>query len=344
VGGNVKKLLVCMLMTVFYGFFCWADPHLDDFQDIEGIRVYQDHENAAQWYIAPAEPVLRRRQDDTPDYGLTLYRYLGRKGTGDAGSFWVRGVLTFGLERSRDLGISAKIRKALRARGINSSRLKSMPVSASRVTLLFADQNYTKEYSIRWKSGAIVIPLDSHISQILWDAVEAGQTLISVVIEETLAGVRKIEEGWEPSTIALTLTIPFEMNMSLHPEHFKRIDLGGRMKVGYTGLDVFCFDFIENLEDDLYAKIVEVAVPTTGRELVESVTFKDNGEYRSRIEFKLAKDLDHPYRYRVTRVRRDGSEETGLWQQKTGESLLDITAYGNAEAEAEGTDAESLNK
>ena len=175
-----------------------------------------------------------------------------------------------------------------------------------------------------------MVPLDSHIVEVLWDAVQAGQTQVSVSVDETLTGVRKIEDSWEPSTTSATWTVPVEMSMTAHPDHFQRMDLGGRMKVGYTGLDVFCFDFIENLEENLYAKIVEVAIPTTGRDLVEAVTFKDDGEYRGRIEFKLAKDLDQPYRFRILRIWQDGSQDTGPWQEKTGETLLDITAYGKS--------------
>jgi hypothetical protein len=323
----VKKLLICMLMLICWASLCQATPDLGFYYDIQGVRVYKDHKQSEEWYLSPAQPILNERSDKTPDYGLALYRYLGRKGTSDSGNFWVRGVLTFGIERSRDSGLSAKIRKELRTKGISSPRLKSMPVSASRVTLLFSDQKYSKEYNIRWKSGAMVVPLDARIAEVLWDAVQAGQTQVSVSVDETLTGVRKKEENWEPSTTSLTWTLPVEMSMTAHPDHFQRLDLGGRMKVGYTGLDVFCFDFIENLEENLYAKIVEVAIPTTGRDLVETVTFKDNGEYRSRIEFKLAKDLDRPYRYRILRIWQDGSKDTGQWQEKTGETLLDVTAY-----------------
>lgn len=308
---------------------CHAAPDLDNFTDIEGVRVYADQENSREYYLSPAAPLLNSRPDRTPDYGLSLYRYLGTKGTGDSGSFRVRGVLTFGIDRARESGVTAQIRKELRIRGTRSPRLKSMPVSGSQVTLIFADQDDSREYGLRWKAGTMVVPLDSHMAEVLWDAVEAGQVLVSVSIEETLDGVRKANDNWDPSTTSMTWVVPVEMDMAAHPDHFQKIDLGGRMKVGYTGLDIFCFDFIENLEEDLYAKIVEVAIPTAGRDLVETVTFKDDGEYRSRIEFKLAKDLDEPYRYRITRVRQDGTRDAGVWQEKAGETLLDITAYKN---------------
>lgn len=338
-----SAIVFCGLVLNCVPALCNATPDLDNFSDIQGVRVYADHENAGEFYLSPAPVLLESRSDGTPDYGLSLYRYLGTKASGNTGSFWVRGVLTFGIDRSREPGITSKIRKELRQRGIKSPRLNSMPVSGSRVTLLFADLNESREYGLRWKTGTMVVPLDSQQAEILWDAVEAGQTLVSVSIEETLGGVRKKEDNWEPSDTSLTWVVPVEMDMKTHPEHFQKVDLGGRMKMGYTGLDIFCFDFIENLKENLYAKTVEVAIPTPGRNLIETVTFKDDGEYRSRIEFKLAKDLDQPYRYRISHVWMDGTREVGGWQEKAGETLLDITAYRNTGDSKDETEEESTD-
>ncbi len=326
---KMKKYLLLILLLIISGPDCLAVPNLGAYDDIEGVRIYQDNEKDSVWYLSPARPILNTREDKSPDYGLSLYRYLGRKGTGDSGNFWVKGVLTFGFDRSQGSGLSGKIRKALRTKGINSPRLKSMPVSASKVSLIFADQEQVRETGIRWKTGSMVVPLDKDTAEILWSAVEKGQTLVSVAFEETLTGVLKKEDDWQESTTSLTWTVQIEMDMKAYPDHFSKMDLGGRMKVGYTGLDVFCFDFIENLEENLYAKIVEVAIPTTGRDLVETITFKEGSDYRNRIEFKLAKDLDQPYRYRMIRIFNDGSQKDSPWTEKSGEALLDITAYKN---------------
>lgn len=317
---------------------CMGAPDLDYFTDIRDVRIYRDHQNHSRWYITPAMPVLGRQKDGTPDYGLALYRYLGRKGTSDSGDFWVRGVLTLGIERSRKPQILPEMRKELRSRGITDPEIRSMPVSKTRISLMFAGGQNLGTYNTRWAGGALVLALDARDAEILWDAVTAGQTQVSVPIDETLAGVRKKQDQWEPGTVAQTRVVAVEMDINAHPDHFQRTDLGARMKKGYTGLDVFCFDFVENLEEDLYAKIVEVAIPTAGRDLVESVTFRAGSDYRRRIAFKLAKDLDQPYRYRISRIYKDGSKKTGQWRQKTGEALLDITAYENRTEENQKTE------
>lgn len=336
----MKFAILIPLMILFSGAPCLASPALGLYHDIEGTRVYQDHKEPSIWYISPSKPSLKFRDDKSPDYGLSIYRYLGRKGTGDAGDFWVKGVLTFGFDRSSESGLNIQIRKALRDKGINSPRLKSMPVSASKVTLIFSDHEQVFETGLRWKSGIMVIPLDKENAEILWGAVEKGQTLLSVVFEETLSGVQKKGEEWQQTTTPLSFTMPVELDMGAHPDHFRKVDLGGTMKVGYTGLDLFCFDFVENLDENLYAKMVEVKIPSTGRDLVESFTFKEGGDYSTRIEFKLAKDLDRPYRYRITRIYKDGNQDTSLWQEKSGETLLDITDYKDSDDKKEVTETE----
>ncbi len=326
---KMKYSLLTIFLILLSWSHCIASPALDVYYDIEETRVYQDHIESSLWYISPSRPFLKIKEDKSPDYGLSIYRYLGRKGTGDAGDFWVKGVLTFGIDRSKESGLNTEIRKALRDKGISSPRLKSMPVSASKVTLIFSDHEQTFETGLRWKSGIMVIPLNKENAEILWGAVEKGQTLVSVAFEETLTGLKKKGDEWQSAFTPLSFTMSVEMEMSAYPDHFRKIDLGGTMKVGYTGIDLFCFDFAENLNENLYAKMVEIAIPSTGRDLVESFTFKEGGDYSTRIEFKLAKDLDRPYRYRVTRIFKDGREETSQWLQKSGETLLDITEYKN---------------
>ncbi|MBN1907214.1 MAG: hypothetical protein JW927_19195 [Deltaproteobacteria bacterium] len=336
----MKFTILIFFMILLSGAPCLASPALDVYHDIEGTRVYQDHKEPSLWYISPSKPSLKLKDDRSPDYGFSIYRYLGRKGTGDAGDFWAKGVLTFGIERSNESGLNTKIRKTLRDKGINSPRLKSIPVSASKVTLIFSDHEQIFESGLRWKSGIMVVPLDSNNAEILWGAVEKGQTLVSVAFEETLSGVQKKGDEWQPSTTPFSFTMPVELNMSAYPDHFRKVDLGGTMKVGYTALDLFCFDFVENLDKNLYAKMVEVAIPATGRDLVETVTFRENGDYINRIEFKLAKDLDRPYRYRIIRINKEGGQETSPWMEKSGETLLDITDYKNSDDKNEVTEME----
>jgi hypothetical protein len=329
----MRLLLTLILMLVATPGM--AAPDLGTYRDVEGVRAYRDHQQSELWYLTPAQPGLGRGAKGAPDYGLDIYRYLGRKGTGDQGLFWLRAVLSVGIVRERSSEITWRIRKALRAAGVSRPRLRSVPVAAAEVRLVFADQSQTWNQGTRWGDRQIVLSLDRYMAEILWDAVKAGQTQVSLIVAERLAGVRRMNGKWQEAETVASWTFPIELDMQAHPGHFRRTDIGGRMARGYTGLDVFCFDFLEGADPDLYAKIVEVAIPTAGRDLVEEVTFKADSDYRFRIKFELAKDLDQPYKVRVTRVFKDGRRQVGGWAKRTGESLLDVTEYREPEASSD---------
>lgn len=332
-----------LLFLVLIPVAAWGTPDLGTFRDIENVRVYRDHKQPNLWYLSPAPPRVGVRKDGRPDYALDEYRYHGRGGTGDRQRFWARAVLSIGIVRERDAGATGRIRKALRSGGISSPRLRSMPVNAAEVRLMYADQGQTWQQGTRWSGRQLVLPLEPMMAQALWQAVEKGQTLVSLSIDETLQGVRKVDGKWQQANTSMVWTIPIGLDMGRYPELFRKTSLGGEMDYGYTGIDVFCFDFIERLEPDLYAKIVRVAIPTAGRDLIEEVTFTEDSDYRFRIDFKHVKNLDQPYRVQIVRVYRDGRREEGPWMKKSGEAMLDVTAYREPDDSSEENDGAVLS-
>ncbi len=327
------RYLVLFMAVVCIAVPLWASPDVDQYLDIEGVRIYRDHAKKNVFYLSPSPPVLGTGQDGLPGYSLEIYRYLGRKGTGDSGKFRVKGVLNIDIERQREAKLLKTIKKQLsKTLKIRSPKLRSMPVAGTEGRLLFADTDLRWSQTSRWSGKKITLALDTVTSQILWDAVAAGQTLISVEMEESLGGVKKNNDAksdkkWEDALIPAGFTLPVTLDMASYPSRFSKIDLGGRMVRGYTGMDVFCFDFLEQLDENLYSKVVEVAIPTPGQPLVESVTFKKDSPYRTRITFKLAKDLDTGYKVRITRIFMDGSQKPGPWTLRMGEAMLDVTDY-----------------
>ena len=65
------------LILLFCSAPLWAAPNLGVYADIEGVRIYQDHEKANIWYPSPATPVVSEDKEKGPDFGLEIYRYLG---------------------------------------------------------------------------------------------------------------------------------------------------------------------------------------------------------------------------------------------------------------------------
>ncbi len=306
--------------------FAVAAPRLDGYVDIDGTRLYPDHLKKGVWYIQPAPPTLKRI-DGMPAYRFELFRYLGRSGTGDKNLFWARGVVTIDIERSRPAGWMSSIEKRLRRRTEATLKILSAPVESGVLTLMFGDMNVSKSSQGGWPSGPITMGLDATMAQILWRAVEANQTQITVTSTETIPGVVKKGDEWVEAKRTVTYTLPITMDMGRYPSLFKKHDLGGRMRRGYTALDLFDFNFVDELEPGLYIETVEIAIPAKGRPLIKKVRFSKEGPYRQRIRFKLSKRLDRPYRYRIVRVYEDGRTVRTKWYEKQGETLLDITRY-----------------
>lgn len=326
----MTRYLCALFIVLFCAGLSVAEPDLGRYRDVDGVRIYRDHKRADTWYLTPAATRLALQEDQSPAYGFDLFRYYGRQATGDKNAFWAHGVLSLTISRERATRQVKRIRRELQAGGIKYPKLRSMPIAGAGIRLLFAGQSLQWQQGSRWSGGTFTLPLKAETAQLLWQAVERGQLQVSLVVEEQLAGVRRNESSepkWREASVANGWTLPVDLDMERFPDKFRRIDLSGRMAHGYTGLDVFCFDFLENLVPGLYAKVVDVAIPTEGRDLIETVTFRESGEYRSRIDFKLARDLDQPYRIRITEIFRDGRRQVGPWQLKQGDSLLDITAY-----------------
>ncbi len=323
------RLLSVFILIAVCQTTSWASANLSDYTDVNGTRVYRDHKKKDVFYPAPAPPVLAKDENGTPSVSLDIFRYHGRKGTGDSGEFRVRGVLNIGITRERDKKALKQIKSRLKKDyRIKYPKLRSIPVSQTQGRILFSDHELNWSQPSRWSGKQIALSLDETMGEILWKAVEAGQTQVSVELAENLSGVHQNKDDeWEEISTISAVTLPITLDMKAHPELFSRTDLGGRMVKGYTGIDIFCFDFIENLDETLYSKIVEVAIPTLGSPLVETVTFRQDSAYRSRIAFKLAKDLDTAYKVRITKIYDDGTQQTGAWEKRKGEAMLDITDY-----------------
>lgn len=326
----MTKYLCAFLFVLIHAGPLLAKPDLGHYRDVAGVRIYRDHKRADTWYLTPASPRLSLREDQSPAYSLDLFRYYGRQATGDKDFFWAHGVLSLTLSRQRPPQQVKRIRRDLQASGIKYPKLRSMPIAGADIRLLYAGQSLQWQQGSRWSGGTFTLPLDAEAAQLLWQAVELGQLQVSLVVEEQLSGVRRGDSPdptWQEKSVANGWTLPVDLDRKRYSDKFQRTDLSGRMAHGYTGLNVFCFDFLENLVPGLYAKSVEVAIPTEGRDLIVTVTFRESGDYRARIDFELARDLDQPYRVRITEIFRDGRRQVGPWQLKQGDSLLDITAY-----------------
>lgn len=114
------------------------------------------------------------------------------------------------------------------------------------------------------------------------------------------------------------------------PELFQRVDFNEQAPPGYGALRVYCYDFKDDLRPELFFKKVEIAATAVGgRETTLDFKFLKSQPdlYARSVRFENAVLLDHPYRYRVSEAKRDGTVEVGPWVERASWSeILDVTS------------------
>lgn len=331
----------------------YAKPNLNSYLDLdvkgqtEKIRVYQDHKSSKKWYVSPSKIFLGSIDTqsagksfiDNPGYSLDLMRYKGRKGSGDADKFWIKSVLHLEMNKGHDKPVFKQIRKAIKNEGYKVIALKSMPEVGMRYRVLMGDidgsWNGGRDGKSKWSSKSIALALPDHMAQILWNSAEKQQQIMSVEVQTDISGVRQEQQNdnneknqkWNEVELTLSQTLPLQLNAQKFPERFKRIDLDANIDFGYTGIDVFCFDFLEGNYPDLYAVLVDIKINTEDRDHIKQLRFDKNSDYRYRIDFGIAKEMGQPYMVRLTYIDKDGKHKQEPWFKKHGELLLDVTRY-----------------
>lgn len=305
----------------------FAAPDVELFLDVEGVRLFRDNMKNTLFHTAPAPVRISSDSEGRPDWHLTLYRYGGRKGTGDSGEFWARGVFTVQLESDYSPAQIQKLRKGIVERGISDPELSNMPVCGTKIRLVSGAVQQEWTHQSFSSHTRLQFLLNPEISSLLWQSYIEGQTQVSIELENCLKGVRKDNQEWSEATTSSTSTTPVEFKKEMLDFHLSKHDLDAQMSRAYTQFDIFCFDFIEETLPELYAINLEIQLKTEGRPLIRRIKFTKKSDYRALVQFPLSKDLDQPYRYRETLIFRDGRKQTSAWKLKEGETMLDITHY-----------------
>ena len=113
----------------------------------------------------------------------------------------------------------------------------------------------------------------------------------------------------------------------------QQVDINDRLPPGFALLDIYCFDFRNNLSPAVYAKRVDIKAAGVGLDKVQtSVTFSEREPdlYAQSVRFQHAVRADQPYHFRVLTIRQDGTVRASSWQQRADWStLIDITTSNN---------------
>jgi hypothetical protein len=213
-----------------------------------------------------------------------------------------------------------------------------------------------------WTERYFTMRLGPNDAQLLWKAMHEGQLIMSLgyafyadgvgpdqPIEELrgspelVAELKKCLENKKSNEennkvnayLVKAGALPIQIDANNWPGLCKKIDINEQIPPDYPVLRIYCFDFNNALNSDLYAKEVEIeataAADTTGREYDQvrlTAWFNDSEPdlYCHTVRSRFAVRLDKPYRYRIRSIFQDGQMQDSDWQERTvWTNILDIT-------------------
>ena len=209
-----------------------------------------------------------------------------------------------------------------------------------------------------WKERNFVIKLDNKSANTFWDALQNQQTVLSVGfafysevfnsvrtdigVSGTTGTVEKLNEMMKTEienarvdTLLDTRVIKagaFEVIIDTEkwPDLITKVDINEQIPPDYAAINVYCYDFNNELRQDLAQKKVEIEATGVGGEKVKlKYTFRRDMPdiYACDLKFPYAVRIDIPYKYRITEITAGGNVTRTEWVTKgSWHEILDITS------------------
>lgn len=207
-----------------------------------------------------------------------------------------------------------------------------------------------------WTERDFTLRLSNEDAQLFWNTFHGQKPTISVEYtyaakglnsmekELTVSGPEKFTEdmkarfGQEKDSINQTLNekiiVSGAESITIDPEKWpdlmKQIDINERIPPEYAALDIYCYDFNNEIRKELYAKRIEIKAESMGNREVTSKTIfraEEPDIYAQTVKFIYAVKLDKPYSYRIMEIFKDGRLERSQWRTvKNWHQILDVTS------------------
>jgi hypothetical protein len=330
-----------------------AWPILGEGRVTQGLRCYPDHAAAgAWWYVSDR---LELAEDaGRPRFSFERFRYAGTTATGDSGTFWGKGLLSFTVRFESPAAVLALAESELSRFAGRPVALQPLPIERMDAELLWAPIGSEAEggdlrggwdeerAGAVWTERAYLVGLGPRDAELLWEAYQDEGVALSLgysLVGRVLPSRPPPERAEQPEPEPLTLAggaLPIQVKPADCPQCFTSQDLDAEIPAGYTFVDVYCHDFADGATapSDLGVVITEVrATAIDGNHPVEQVRFTPGSDARAGVHFRFAVHLESGYDYRVSRVFQDGRVESGDWQRVARWSgILDVTARRAADA------------
>jgi hypothetical protein len=355
-----------------------AAPELRASRPAGPLTVYPDDRRSALFYYPPGDLALATGAEGRPDLHLLEMRYTGNVAGGDQGKAVFRSLLSFKVRMAGPT--PEELRKAaaaLTAAGTRRPELRPLPIRRLDTALVYTAAGAPaaaerplpeghfeasgKESGGTWSERIYSLALDPATADLFWQALRAGQIVLSVgyafyadglgpdrplaELTGTPALVAELrrrlaappgagEEGPAPAEPAPVLVragaVAITVDAGRWPDLLRRVDVNESVPPGYAALDLYCYDFRDALRPGLYEKQVEIEAQAVGggRAMLTTLFRRAQPElYARSLRFPVAVRLDRPYRYRVIETFDDGRTVASPWTDRgSWTELLDVTS------------------
>lgn len=134
--------------------------------------------------------------------------------------------------------------------------------------------------------------------------------------------------------IVMADAFQFLVDIQQFPELMEKVDINDHAPSSYSLLDVYCYDFNNQIREDLHAKKIEIkATGVNGKPVMTSILFREKEPdlYVRSIRFAHAVRMDLPYHYRIIEISKEKGIQSGVWVARNSwDSIIDITTQANS--------------
>ena len=321
----------------------FSQPDFSQREMIAGTIIYPDIRDHLQWYYVPGPIKLIKDVEGKPEFRFVQMRYTGTKAGADQGTRRFNSIIKVGLSIVPMAAEENRvIREQLEAeKSIEGAKLLPMPLRRVSSKLIFAQvengvtgnhpqmigggfiepaQDAAKDEI--WYKKTLTQRLEPQSSQAFRQAFLNQQNILSIVFTIEADGYKTIDDSLvqEKSYMVRSESLPVTIDHQRWPDLISQVDINESIPAEYAALDVYCFDFNNEIRDDLYAKQLEIKASGVGKEYVKTkIKFKasEPDVYARSVRFPYAVHMNRPFLYRILEIKKDGELQMSPWK-KTG--------------------------
>jgi hypothetical protein len=331
----------------------------------EGIRLYPDAKIPGVYYYTPTSLEIVLDREGLPDFKLIMMRYTGSKLSDDQKQKSFKNIAQFRVKIKRPSEEKLKkIREDWNNITLKMMPLKQTncflvytPINSDDKERYYAGEVLE---GMKYESGERVftIPMSNEDAQILEKSLQKGQSLISVGYSLYAEGVRLMDTRVEGDiqkqtkfTVGLNSFL-FEKTVDLQTKnknlaigmvgagttsiyvgkyfekYIKKIDINEQIPAEFASVEVRCYDFNNQIRDNLYAKKVEIeATSVEGKTVsLQTTFFQERPDiFVKNLKFNYAIKVNEPWRYRIIEIDKKGAFSPRGWVYKKDLGQIDVT-------------------